>query len=593
MKKFFYILLAALVGAVSCNVSEPLPEQPNDGKVTLMMKVTFPELFVNVKSSDMATTPNIDNIYVATFGSRHALNDYVMAVPCDASGTELSGFSGIGNNTAFYFKVTLAATQTVRYVHVIANGPESLDYNTPEEDLMKNLTTTDGVGSYWTYLVLPNGTATADGEPLEDAETRMTNLQLIRNFAKVSVSLATNLTDDDFILDGFNVYNTATDGSVVVWSETEGGFFPTYCDKDEDYLNENYSAFMPKDGINSAEPKTTDIFNNAEKFVYEREDKTPTRPYIIIKGRYKGEEEETYYRMDFVDDDGNYLTLYRNYEYKIVLTSVSKRGVTDPKDAKASNANVSSIEATQSLTDLSDGVSRIYVLWLDHAYMDADTQTFKYMYLSNAATDTQSAEASLSIVSGAGEAISGATAAAAFTQTGPGTDGWYTVTFNTTTPATDGKEKITKFRVTGHHEDEEHHDHKLYRDITVRVLPHQSWTTPTVSSEGSDIGDKVTVNLQLPTGLPASIFPLIISFEDNNKALNPYDIDMPAVVAKSIIPNSGTEKSYHFDKTISYKEYTDNSTIVCEFKRIRTGPSLLYFKNEYFNDVNNSVQIPD
>ena len=63
--------------------------------------------------------------------------------------------------------------------------------------------------------------------------------------------------------------------------------------------------------------------------------------------------------MDFVDDDGNYLTLYRNYEDKIVLTSVSKRGVTDPKDAKASNANVSSIEATQSLTDLSDGVSRI------------------------------------------------------------------------------------------------------------------------------------------------------------------------------------------------------------------------------------------
>ncbi len=61
MKKFFYILLAALVGAVSCNVSEPLPEQPNDGKVTLMMKVTFPELFVNVKSSDMSTTPNIDN----------------------------------------------------------------------------------------------------------------------------------------------------------------------------------------------------------------------------------------------------------------------------------------------------------------------------------------------------------------------------------------------------------------------------------------------------------------------------------------------------------------------------------------------------
>ena len=198
---------------------------------------------------------------------------------------------------------------------------------------------------------------------------------------------------------------------------------------------------------------------------------------------------------------GNYLPIFRNYEYEVILTSVAKSGVADPTQAKPSNANVSSMTETANLADLADGVSRIYVEWLDQTYMGAGTQTFHYMYLQDAANDDVSTQATLSIVSGEGQAITGN-----LTQSGPETSGgfkgWHTVTF--TTAAAGTSEKKTVFRVTGQTEDGQ----KLYRDIAIHVIPVQIWTTPTVSSAGSAIDAKVTVTITLPTGLPSSIFPL-------------------------------------------------------------------------------------
>ena len=161
MKKIIYILFAALIGAVSCTINGPEVPQPQDGKVTIMMKVTFPEVLVSTKGTDMADTPNIDNIYVATFGTNHYLNDYVKAVPCDSYGNPTTSYGDLQNDTDFFFKVTLSATTSKRYVHVFANAPSSIDFGY-EDDIMKTLTTEGNVGSYWTYIVLPHGTATID-----------------------------------------------------------------------------------------------------------------------------------------------------------------------------------------------------------------------------------------------------------------------------------------------------------------------------------------------------------------------------------------------------------------------------------------------
>ena len=548
MKKYLYILTALLFGAVSCSVDGPTaPDvKENDGTVDFIMKVTLPEPIQVTKVTTMAHDPNIENLYVAVFGGEGYLNDYTRAVRCDADGTNIrQDWTDIKEGDTFYFKVTLTATQSLRHVHIIANGPDQLDFNTYENELMLHEITTGTKGAYWQYFELPNGTVKADGStPSDEAAAAFAYVKLIRNFAKVSVSVAESV--NNFTITGFKVFNIAKGGSIAIWDGekymSNYASYATVAALQTDYPN----GFVPE-GVeyDTTEPKDDNTYTPEDKYYYERPGAQEGGPYIIIKGRYgvqrvdennqpvlddenkpvfDFDQYDTYYRLDFVNKDGDYLPIYRNFEYKLVLTSVAKRGATSPNGLNASNSNVSSLLDTQNLSDLSDGVSRIYVMWLDQTYISAqDNVAFKYMYLQNAATDHQSTQATVTFISGEDEAIS---AGSGWNKAGTlGSDGWMTITYKVNAPDTENKkEKISKFRVTGETADGQ----KLYRDITIHVLPPQNFGTATVSSAGSTIGSKVTVTLPLPLGLPSSVFPLEILFEDSNRCLNPYGTDMPA-----------------------------------------------------------------
>lgn len=604
MKKILYIIFAALLGAVSCSVNGPDVSQPQEeGKVTFTMKVTFPEVLIDTKASTMANTPNVDNIYVAVFGGNHYLNEYVKAVPCDDQGNKIDEYGSLDNDKDFWFKVTLSATTSKRFVHVFANGPSSLEFNKYEDEIMKTLTTEDPIGSYWSYIVLPNGTALIDpdGTPHTNpaAEALFQDLRLIRNFARVRLDVAEGV---NFDLTGFQIYNTPSHGSVAVWNDsmidTEDdrpeatGFFKDYYTKDFAWLIDkngdvpNYTPCVPVDELKPDTPSADDVFDDQDKFVYERPDAASNRPYIIMKGTFGDDGTETFYRLELVDPDGNYLPLFRNQDYYIHLNAVSKRGVTNPSQAVTSNANVSAV-ASMDLPDLSNGISRIIVEWSDQAYMTAGEKTFKYKYLPIATNNTPEI-ATLEIREGAGSAISGTTVDTAFSQSGPDSNGWYTVTFSTTAPG--DNDKLTKFRVIGTHDDQ-----KLYRDINVRVLKYLEWGNPTVVSSGSALGSTVDVTFTLRTGLPASIFPIEIALEDRYHYLDPLSDDMPAIIGESIVANK-TDNSYQFVKTLNYLDYVESggNVVTCKFRRVRTGTSAttLYFKNKYYQSVG-SVAIPN
>ena len=594
MKKIIYILFAALLGAVSCTVKGPeVPQPQNDGTVTLMMHVNLPEVLVDTKATTMAETPNIDNIYVAVFGNNHYLNEYVKAVPCDAQGNKKDGYGTLVNDTDFYFKVTLSATTSKRFVHVFANGQPTMNFGY-EDDIMKTLTTENPAGSYWTYLVLPHGTASIadDGsaEALPEAENLFKNLKLIRNFARVKLDVIA----DNFSLTGYQVYNTPTHGSVAVWSPyaedqldtANSGYFQNYYLKTFEDLLENYDGFMPNDAISGDAPTASTTYSDSnDKFVYERPLASSNRPYIIMQGRFSGDQKDTFYKLEFIDTEGNYLPLYRNHEYTLTISKVARSGAADPTQAKVANANVSAMTEAQDLTDISDGLSRIYVQWLDQAYMESGTKTFQYMYLPDAYPTSSSTQGTVAITDGAGKAITGS-----LTQTAPSSSSnyWTTVTFTTSAP--DDTMKVTKFRVTGQYTATDGQVHKLYRDITVRVLPYQPWGTPKVTAAGTAVETAVDVEITLPTGLPSSLFPLEISFEDLNKVLDPAGTDMPAVIGETIVPDK-SGSSYQFVKTIGFLDYsrTGGNVITANFKRVRTGASTLYIKNKYFKDGNNEV----
>ncbi len=618
MKKILYIFSIALLGATACSINEIEQLKPMDenGKVTYVMGLEFPEIFVATRGA-MADNPVIDNVYVAVFGSEGYLNDYAKAVPCDASGNEKASFTDIQNGVLFYYKVTLTATTSRRTVHVIANGPEQLQFNAYDYEVMPDLTTDAGSGAYWTTFQLPHGTSDRDDNgyfiPSEEAEEAFSNLKLIRNFARV------NLTSSapDFVLEGYKIFNTPNKGRIVTWKadyqpeasanpRVDGYYTPYVGAKNAnpmtflEILNAGYIPSLATGAaIDQSEPTTSMQYTTGPQYVFEREQTNgANRPYIIVKGQFEGKA-SSYYRLDFTDKDGTYIPIFRNFKYDINIDHIAKNGVSDPKNAQPSNVNVSATIETASLTDLSDGESRILVQYLDKTFVTAGDTQFPYLYLRDAtqAISAQSVTAAkfriLTDAELAAEGKQANTTEQAFTvsgvtdyytdsawHTGTGwssADNWQEVTLNIA--AVGNAEKRTTFRITGETAD---HD-KMFRDVTIRVLAKQNFNA-TVRTAGSNIGSLVTVTLNLPGNLPPSIFPLEVAFEDSNKTLNPNGIDMPARVGTSIVTGK-TDRSYQFVKSISYSEYTESShQIPCVFKRIATGSTTLYMENPvYFN----------
>ena len=191
--------------------------------MTFVMGLEFPDVFVATRAA-MDTDPIIDDIHVALFGSEGYINDYVKAIPVDYNEqtgqiTEKTSFSGIQNGVKFYYKVTLLATTGARTVHVIANGPKTIQYNTYDYEVMPNMTTDAGQGAYWTMFSLPHGTSVKGtrgyDEPSDEAKAAFSNLKLIRNFAKVTVT--SSAPTSNFVLEGYKVFNTPDKGRIVTW----------------------------------------------------------------------------------------------------------------------------------------------------------------------------------------------------------------------------------------------------------------------------------------------------------------------------------------------------------------------------------------
>ena len=647
MKKILTILLIAFLGAVSCTQHEPLAPAQQDGTVTFVMGLEFPESYVATRGA-MGTDPIIDDIHVALFGGEGYLNDYVQAVPCDASGNEQSAYGNtvsgqikVQNGVLFYYKVTLLATTSERTVHVIANGPKKIEYNAFDYEVMPNLTTDAGQGAYWTMFSLPNGTSIKDPNTGYDiaspvAENAFRNLKLIRNFAKVTVTSSAN----NFELEGYKVFNTPAKGRIVTWKEGYNssnarlaGYYTPYVGAKDDpttpaedstspmsfsaLRDAGYSPSMPEGvSIDSTEPTASMSYGNTSQFVFEREvTNGANRPYIIVKGKFNGSNTSTFYRLDFTDKNGNYIPIFRNFQYDININSVAKAGVSNPADALPSNANVSALLSTHSLTDLADGTSRILVQYLDKTFTSAGDKKFQYIYLRNAASAI-SAEtvtpASFRILTNDelkeieidenGTKMPLNTDDPAFTvncEEGDDTWGtsfnttekWQEVTLTITSPG--DEEKRTTFRITG----QTAAGDLLYRDVTIHVMGKITFSASvnTTESSGSAVGSTVQVDLTLPSNLPSSLFPLEILFEDSNKRLNPAnptpETTMPARVGNSIVTGKTNERSYQFARSISYAEYTANNVIPCVFNRISEGTTTLYMKNDEYFTGTGSVNI--
>ena len=625
MKKIFYILAAMLLVATACSRNDLIPAAEQDGdRITFTMNLNVPMRSIGTKA--MGDKPGNLNVYVFVFGQKGNLNDFVQAIPTGKGDFEQD------ENEHYYkqYAISLKKTDSEQHVHVMATN-DTHDFtellgegSTLNESMMDAFQTTGTEDGYWQYLSLPKGTNAAG------AAAAFNNLKLVRNFAKITVDFAEeNPTSEtatklslpegvsNFKFLGFEVYNKPTTGSYVL--KKGEAYYPEYVNYDANNFNALLQAY-PGYMINA-----TDIDTKNEgkfegegsdgklfiEYLYERTAASmATNPtYLMLKCSYddaavEGDSKNVirYYRIDIVDQNEDYLPIYRNFLYALRITSIGKKGYASVEEAAkhTSNGNISLDVATEHLQDISDGVSRMYVQFIEKVFVKstvAQEGKFRYKYLPNAENESVSVAATLttpdntSLVTVPDDWTTGGTV--------DNKDKWYDLTF-TVQPDVKG---ITTFSVTGVNPKT---NKKLVRKIRINILDTQTFTITaqpgSISPTGTgtikfkfddsafvkkdDEGNDVFV------GLPSSMFPIEMLFEDTAKALNPDFAsadgkDMIASGGKSLVPNSNVN-AVQFKKTITYDEYVNSFTgtgsgeFSATFKRIATGSTTMYIGNQYF-----------
>ena len=666
MKKLLYIVSILLLGAVSCTreandfVEKPTVEKK--GMVAVTMGLRLPvELTAGTRADYRDHLPKIDAIRVAVFGTSSYPQAYELATPVnrtvDGEGNPVytEGQYAYTNDDIYYFKVLLPVYEGEAIVHIVANGDTSIPFlDQTENSIMSKMTTTGNVGGYWARVILEDGILAQtntdgimqtddDGNYIPSAETArlFKDLVLVRNFAEVQLTVDANAGISDVtwalvndpvsgslapmvgttFVDDFKdyVYDTKTAKMVLcdmVEDPDTGKMVP---ERDDDgniaNIHATYNGYMVSNSLNTLPAAESDLnwkTTSESQFTYERVDPNRTNPtFIMMKAKFGSDSDYTYYRVDLMDENvGGYFPLYRNYVYKIKIDLVGNRGASTFTEAanRNSGGNVSMSAETKTLTDVSDGFSRMYVEYVEKTFTTGGQKSFWVYYIPDVSTgevDNRSIEVSVKEM---GTALANATITldpVRSVDTGEGAMYFYNYTLKNQSADED---LVSVIQVKATNGKTGTQKSTLYRDITVTVMKTMDMVLGLAPAKLPEGKDQTTVlHIALADTLQPSMFPLEFYIEDTNRTLNPTGKDgygnsiaIPVKIGESIW-DSTNQNSYYFIRTVNWDEYepmrdawvaakeagTSTDGIIdftTQLKSIEEiSSTTIYVDNEYFN----------
>lgn len=295
------------------------------------------------------------------------------------------------------FTVTLTKTSAYRAIHFVANADVSglADFG-HEDALIPSLVSTGDADAYWQRMEFADGVANNTGT---SDLTEDTVVPLVRNFAKVTVT--ENLSN--FVLEGFVVMNTRSEGTVAAYNARERKF-AKFVNVDGTTARA-YSAMIAEyNGFEAGEQQNATpadaAFTTGAKYVRETAAGATdgTNPYIIVKGKWvatgtpTAQTESKYYRLDFVNAGGTsgLAAILRNFSYNFTITRVEKDGMSlvDVMKATEGENNLSFQEATQSLLNISDGTGQLFVSATNVTLVSNEPYILMYKYVPNIANSS-------------------------------------------------------------------------------------------------------------------------------------------------------------------------------------------------------------
>ena len=595
---------AALLSFSSCML-EKMPDAPvvrpdvdyEGQQITVNFGVEMP----GPQTKALGETPNITSLHVAVFGSSGYLKEYRRAEPVNG----YVSAEGVANKKGY--SVQLSITSSKVRVHFIANGPDTLPFDY-ESVVMSKLTSSGGQDAYWQRIILDHGIYAdpeADGyyntppvltlDPDFDLDTdgvthKMALVPLIRNFAKITV-VALPVAQSNFTIDSFCLVNVPDKGSVAPYNSISGDFMMDYQNYQTlNALSAVYPGNLPSESrIVKTYPSETDFTNRTNGvvaaggavYMYERPVPVSDATVLIVKGTYheSGNNYTGYYKIDLMDG-GNYLPILRNFRYQINIQKVNRKGKSTVSGAinGAGSADISADISTASQAGISDGKSSISVSFTEDTLPIGGTYTLGVTFVPDVSTgvvNNSLVTYELQAPDKNGAVIAGADSISFNAATG-------ILTF-TTTAVDSVKMKSQKIRIIG-----QSSTSRLYRDVTIRLLPQQSMTVSCIPVIEAVPETSQTITVTIPKDLPQSIFPLQFKVEVANKTLTPNANDLPVEPGETIVPGE-SGSSFQFIKTVSYSDYTSAysgnvSSFTCEFKSIiAESDSYVYVANKYFS----------
>lgn len=343
-----------------------------------------------------------------------------------------------------------------------------------------------------------------------------------------------------------------------------------------------------------------------------------------------------YYKIDLMDDDGYYAVL-RNFRYHLRITGVSKQGAATPAEAGSTggSGDISSSQEAVGLTDISNGYGRIAVSYVERTFVDQQAVVeLKYKFIPDVETGDDALDNRLkseggpveitignakdgspinvisntldSTISSATGVTLGDNATGVIKVIGDGNanndgEGFRTIKFTTNAPSsTDAA--VQTIQVKGWIDE----FRSISRDVTFYLMEHQTMTV-TCTADNPDphfpanavedvTGEGINVNVNIPSQLPESMFPLVFTIESDKLSITPnmtatYHDNLPVESGYSICEGKSGKKTFHYNYTLNYTDYktlpeeaAGGKTFTCHFKtNMDQSASTIYVANEYFN----------
>ena len=580
---------------VACSYDDlgSIPQQPTaDGPVQVRFSVQVPDMLqaTRTMSSQAITSLKLvvfdENGYFVDDADA-TLIDYTVdgedkvAVEVESDDDTPYDDNEIQEQT---YTVSLPQSASPRTIHFIANLPANVEFDYgSERELINALETSGTADAYWQRKELNsilgdqvNDDGTVTATPDSALAKALSKIPLVRNFAKVSVAKAEAVTDAIFGNVQIAVFNAPQRGKIAPYN-TNAGEWAAYSDdiKYADLTAAGYYGYVPTlgdDDFANVGIDANDVISGTTQYLYEynmdgkKIEAGSKYPFVIIAGSYQGHA-TSYYKVDLVDASGKYLNILRNFDYTVVIESVSGDGYSSAAAAAAAAAsnNINASIDTRNLLNISDGIGRLYVEYTTKYITDVTKPfTLKYKYVPKIQNQNtvDNDDVDLSKVD-AGDVIASYSVAGS-----DDADGWRTITI---TPKNKDNQDNPEYNGFGKEQEITISASTMSRTVKLHTVNPYALAVICPETVASSVGQPVQIKLQVPENLPEAIFPL--EFVIVSDQLSP-DASLENMPVRTGLNADGTEGGQHygFVKTITYEEYQQLTAVAgkvnieCNFK---------------------------